>query len=181
MSRICDTISQITFFDFEIMNLKNIVALLSGIVFLSGCANQNFKADEPVDYKDQNRYGFGSLIKNKDSVLRKYFGSNNSEDPDKIVVEKPASCSSAKDSLWDRVILSLRNFPIEFMDKKSGRIETEKVKIKQFDNTESCLYKIIITVLNDKDIDVIISSSEDSDFRLKKHAETLKKQILENR
>lgn len=158
------------------MNFIKTTGLLSLMVFLSGCANQNFKAEEPIDYKDNAKYGFGSLIKDKDSVFKKYF-SKSSDEKEKISIEKVKS-DSKSDDLWTAAIVALKDFPIEFMDKKSGKIETEKVKIKEFDNTGSCTYKITVTVLNDKDINVIVDSTEDSKLRLKKHSEILKSKIL---
>ena len=156
------------------------MGFISLMTFLSGCANQNFKAEEPIDYKDNSKYGFGSLVKDKDSALRKYFSKNSDENIEKkedIAIEKVKS-NSKKDDLWTATIVALRDFPIEFMDKKSGKIETEKVKVGQFDNTSSCTYKIIVSVLNDKNLSINIISAEDSKLRLKKHCEILKSKIL---
>lgn len=158
------------------MNLMKSVYFASIALFVSGCANQNFKADEPIDYKEQAKIGYGSLIKDKDSVLRKYFGKDSAKD--EITVEK-VSTNSKIENLWNSALIALKDFPIEFMDKKSGKIETEKVKVKAFDNTETCTYKIFVTIKNESEVNVVVTSSEDSSVRLQKHAETIKSKILE--
>lgn len=157
------------------MNFIKSVWFCLAAFLLAGCANQTFKADEPVDYKDQVKFGYGSLVKDKDSALRKYFGKASEES--EVAVEK-VSTNSNKDNLWDATLATLKDFPIEFMDKKSGKIETDRVKVNMFDNTGTCTYKIFVTVKNDSDIDVVVTSNEDSNIRLKKHAETIKSKIL---
>lgn len=145
---------------------------------LSGCANQNFKAEEPVDYRDNAKYGFGSLIKDKDSVLRKYFTSNKtSETQGNNISVESVSLSNSENKLWNAVIIALKDFPICFMDKKNGTLETEKVKVPQFDNTGSCSYIIKVKLLNQKDFTVIVSSNEDSNVRLRKHEEIIREKI----
>ncbi len=144
---------------------------------LSGCANQQFKAEEPVDYKDNARYGFGSLIKGENSVLNKYFNKSNTSS-NELAVEK-VSANSPKDKLWNAAIVALKDFPIEFMDKKSGRIETGAAKVKLFDNTETCSYTVNVTLRGSSDVDVVVRSAEDSAVRLMKHVETVKSKILE--
>lgn len=146
-------------------------------ILMTGCSDKNLEAGEPIDYKDELRNSYGSLIKDKDSVLRTYF--SKSSDKGKAGLIQRASGSTSKDKMWNAVFDALSEFPIEFMDKKSGKIETEKVKIQDFDNTGSCMYKISVTIHNEKDIDVVVTSPEDSDVRLKKHAETIKSKILE--
>ncbi|MBR1479478.1 MAG: hypothetical protein IJ599_01070 [Alphaproteobacteria bacterium] len=155
-----------------------LIPCLVGGLFLVGCADQNFKAEEPVDYKDNAKYGFGSLIKDKNSVLRKYFSKEEAQDKT-ISVEKVASASKC-DGIWSASMSALKDFPIEFMDKKSGRIETETVKVLQFDSTETCSYKVFVKVLNDRDVSVVVASNEDAPLRLKKHAELLRSQILDS-
>lgn len=156
---------------------KNLIQIAL-LVCLTGCSNQNFKAEEPIDYKDNARYGFGSLIKDKDSVLRKYFTSNESQNvkTNDISVES-ATSNNSENKLWNAVIVALKEFPINFMDKKNGVLETEKVKVSQFDNTGSCSYIIRVKLLNQKDFTVNISSPEDSSIRLKKHEEIIREKI----
>ena len=161
-----------------VMKLTNFMILSSLVIITSGCANKELKADEPVDYKDEVRYGFGSLIKDKDSVLTKYFGKDNSSE-NKLCVEN-VSPNSASDKLWNSITKTLEDFPIDFMDKKSGRIETGNVKVKLFDNTGTCSYKILVTMHGPNDVNVIVKSSEDSTTRLQKHSETIRTKILEN-
>ncbi len=143
---------------------------------LSGCANQQFKAEEPVDYKDNARYGFGSLIKDENSVLNKYFNKSNTSS-NELAVEK-VSANSPKDKLWNAAIVALKDFPIEFMDKKSGRVETGAAKVRLFDNTETCSYTVSVMLRGSSDVDVVVRSAEDSAARLKKHAERVKSKIL---
>ena len=146
------------------MDFKRSLSLALVSLLVAGCADRNLKADAPEDYKDQVKFGYGSLIKDKDSVLRKYFDKSSKES--EISAEK-VSASSRKDGMWNSVIVALKDFPIEFMDKKSGRIETESVKVKFFDSTESCTYKISVTVLSETNVDVVVTSAEDSSIRLK--------------
>ncbi len=75
------------------------------------------------------------------------------------------------------MIVALKDFPISFMDKKNGILETEKVKVSQFDNTGSCSYIIRVKLLSQKDFTVNISSPEDSSIRLKKHEEIIREKI----
>ena len=157
--------------------MKGLLCLYSAAILLSGCANQEFKADEPVDYKDNARYGFGSLVKGENSAFKKYFDNKKSTD-NELSVEK-ISTNNPKDKLWNSAIVTLRDFPIESMDKKCGTIETERVKVKLFDNTETCTYKIRVTLRSASDVSVVVTSSEDSSVRLQKHAETIKSKILE--
>lgn len=156
---------------------KNLIQITL-LAFLSGCSSQNFKAEESVDYKDNSKYGFGSLIKDKDSVLRKYFTSNENQNvkTNDISVESAIS-NNSENKLWNAVIVGLKDFPISFMDKKNGILETEKVKVPQFDNTGSCSYVIRVKLLNQKDFTVNISSPEDSSIRLRKHEEIIKEKI----
>ena len=160
--------------------LRKLLCLYSAVVLLSGCANQEFKADEPVDYKDNARYGFGSLIKSKDAPLRKYFDSKDKKDTsgNEFAVEK-VSANNPKDKLWNSTIIALKDFPIDFMDKKAGKLETGMVKVKLFDSTETCAYKIVVQLKGEGNVDVVVTSHEDSAIRLKKHAETIKSKILE--
>ena len=168
----------VVYYLMRLMRLKNFVLVSFLAIISSGCTNKELRADTPEDYKDNVRYGFGSIIKNKDSVLTKYFGDDNSSE-NKLSVEN-VSATSPKDKLWSSTIKTLENFPIDFMEKKSGRIETGKVKVKLFDNTETCSYKILVTMRGSNDVDVIVHSLEDSVPRLKKHAETIRAKILEN-
>ena len=150
--------------------------LLIGIL-VSGCSNENFKAEEPVDYKDDARYGFGSLIRGERAPLKKYLDKKDTFS-NEIVVEK-VSANTPKDKLWSSAIVALKDFPIEFMDKKTGKIETDMVKVKLFDSTETCAYKIVVQLKGEGNVDVTVASQEDSAVRLKKHAETIKSKILE--
>lgn len=143
----------------------------------TGCTNQKFKTEEPVDYKDNAKFGFGSLIKGEDATLRKYFLKNSTKE-NELTVEK-VRADSSRDHIWNSALAILQDFPLEFMDKQSGKIETEKVRVKMFDTTETCTYKIRIKIINEKDVDVVVSSDEDSKPRLKKHAETIRSKILE--
>ncbi|MBQ2177033.1 MAG: hypothetical protein II453_18940 [Alphaproteobacteria bacterium] len=160
------------------MNFKTSICILSLITFVSGCANQEFKADVPEDYKDHARYGFGSLIKGENSSLKKYFGKSNTSDND-LAVEKVYTSNNPQDKLWNSAIIALKDFQIEFMDKRHGRITTSKAKVKAFDSTETCLYKIDVTLRSANDINVVVTSAEDSAVRLKKHADVIKSRILE--
>jgi hypothetical protein len=144
-------------------------------------AKADFKADAPVYYKDKAKYSFGSLIKGKNSVLKKYLdkkSNDSNEEKDGIKVEKIEKKISKKEKLWNAAIEVLKDFPIEFMDKKHWKIETEKVKVNQFDNTGECSYKITVAILNDKDITITVTSDEDSKLRLKKHEETIRNKVL---
>lgn len=152
---------------------KNLIQVIL-LLCLSGCSSEKFKVEEAIDYKDNAKYGFGSLIKDKDSALRKYLKSDNQEN--NISVETMYS-NNAENKLWNAVIVALKDFPINFMDKKNGVLETEKVKVSQFDNTGSCTYVIRVKLLNQKDFTVNISSTEDSNTRLKKHEEIIKEKI----
>ncbi len=158
------------------MSSRISTCLLPLAILMSGCADQSFEAKEPVDYKDSAKYGFGSLVKGENSAFNKYFNNKNASD-DGIAVDK-VSASSPKDKLWNSTIAVLKEFPIEFMDKKSGRLETEKVKVKLFDSTETCSYKINVRISEADTISVVVTSVEDSSIRLKKHAETIKSRIL---
>ena len=159
------------------MNFRTSICMLSLTIFMSGCANQEFKAEAPEDYKDNARYGFGSLIKGENASLKKYFGKGNTQ-TNELAVEKVSS-SNPKDKLWNSAIIALKDFQIESMDKRTGRITTEKARVKAFDSTETCLYKIDVTLRSTNDIDVVVTSSEDSMVRLKKHADVIKSRILE--
>ncbi len=159
------------------MNFKTSICLLSLATFISGCTNQEFKAEVPEDYKDNARYGFGSLIKGENASLKKYFGRINASNND-LAVEK-LSTANQKDKLWNSAVTVLKDFQIEFMDKKTGRITTGEAKVKAFDSTETCLYKVDVTLRSTTDINVVVISNEDSWVRLKKHAGTIKSKILE--
>lgn len=145
------------------------------MILLTGCANQSFKAEEPTDYKDNAKYGFGSLIKGKDPVFNKYLKGNSSEAKEQNMSIK--STGNSDDKLWNATIVALKDFPISFMDKKRGIVETEKVKVEQFDNTNSCSYIIKVKLLNKKDFLVNVISNEDSAMRLRKHEEIIKSKI----
>ncbi len=155
---------------------KNLIQITL-LACLAGCSNQTFKAEESVDYKDNSKYGFGSLIKDKDSVLRKYFTSNESSEAKTNGISVENATSNSENKLWNAVIVALKDFPISFMDKKNGILETEKVKVSQFDNTGSCSYIIRVKLLSQKDFTVNISSPEDSSIRLKKHEEIIREKI----
>lgn len=157
--------------------MRKLFYIFPAVLLLPGCANQRFKAEEPVDYEDRARYGFGSLIKGENSVLNKYLNKSNIS-TNELAVEK-VSASNPKDKLWNAAIVALKDFPIEFMDKKSGRIETGAAKVKLFDNTETCSYTVNVMLRDTSSINVVVRSAEDSVVRLKKHAETIKTKILE--
>ena len=157
--------------------LKRLLCWFLAGALVSGCSNQNFKADEPVDYRDNARYGFGSLIKGERAPLKKYLDKKDISG-NEIVVEKVAA-NNPKDKLWNSTIIALKDFPIDFMDKKVGKLETGMVKVKLFDSTETCTYKIVVQLRGEASVDVVVTSHEDSAVRLKKHAETIKSKILE--
>ncbi|MDR0942405.1 MAG: hypothetical protein LBM19_02185 [Holosporales bacterium] len=162
------------------MKILKALALLP-VVFITYATADDFKAEAPKDYKDKAKYGFGSLIKGKNAALRKYFDKKSdasSEEKNEIKAEKTTKEVSKKEKLWHASLETLRDFPLELMDKKRWKIETEKVKVNQFDNTGECSYKIVITITSDTDVDVKATSNEDSKIRLKKHEETIKNKIL---
>lgn len=159
------------------MKFAKSFVLIFSLAVLAGCNNQSFKAEAPEDYKDNAKYGFGSLIKDKDSVLRKYFVPNesNSNQPENIGVEKD-SCDK-ENKQWNSAVVALKDFPIAFMDKKNGVLETEKVKIHQFDNTGTCSYVVKVKLLNKNNFAVTVMSNEDSAARLRKHEDFIKAKI----
>lgn len=166
------------------MNFRYITLLLP-ILALSACNNGNFKADAPVDPDDEQKYGFGSIIKGKEAALSKLFDKNSSEPKDKkpdneLKVENKIDVSKAskKDKLWIAATDVLKNFPLESADKKLGKIETGEAKIDYFDNTGSCLYKVSVKISENGDVSVKVLSKDDSPVRLKKHEEFLKTKIL---
>ena len=157
--------------------MRRLLCVLLIGALVSGCSNTNFKAEEPVDYKDNARYGFGSLIKGEGAPLKKYIEKKDTSS-NEIVAEKVAT-NNPKDKLWNSTIIALKDFPIDFMDKTAGKIETGLVKVKLFDSTETCAYRIVIQLKGEGNVDVTVTSQEDSAIRLKKHAETIKSKILE--
>ena len=159
------------------MNFRTSMCALSLVIFMSGCANQEFKAEAPEYYRDNARYSFGSLIKGENASLKKYFGKSD-EVNNELAVEK-VSAKNPKDKLWNSAVIALKDFQIEFMDKKTGRITTGNAKVKAFDSTETCLYKIDVTLRSQNDVNVVVTSNEDSSIRLKKHADVIKARILE--
>ncbi|MDR1391514.1 MAG: hypothetical protein LBI95_04115 [Holosporales bacterium] len=163
------------------MNLKKTSFCFLLFFLLTGCSDKKLEVKEPIDYEDKAKYGFGSFVKGKDSPIAEYSRTNSDKNgKDVIEVKKMAQGNSPKEKIWDATVSVLEEFSISFMDKKNGKIETEKAKIKQFDSTEECLYKVVVDVSNGDDIRVEVISSEDSSARLKKHAEYIKSSILSN-
>jgi hypothetical protein len=165
----------------ELMNfsLKFAALLAEGVC----CANASFKADAPKDYKDEARYGFGSLLRGENSVIRKYLNrkpSSADEDSKDTQIEgtKLDTEPSPRDDIWTAAQNELKGFPFELLDKKSWKIETETVKISKFDETGRCSYKITIVILSDTEFSVSVQSAQDSKQRLRCHGEVLKENIL---
>jgi hypothetical protein len=162
--------------------IKKLIVLSA--VFM--CSIQaEFEAKAPTDYKEEAKNSFGSLIKGdrKNIVFGERFSSDadkklQSNNADDIKTEKATKDLSKKDEFWRAVLFVLKDFPISFMDKKTWKIETENVKIEQFDSTGTCNYKVRVLILSNKDIEVKVFSDEDSQIRLKKHAEVIKSKIL---
>ncbi len=140
------------------------------LLSLAGCSENSVNNSVPEDYKDNNRYGFGSLIKGKNAVLKKYFSEKESGN---FNIEKSTEVNSEKDKVWTSAISVLKEFPFELMDKNNGVLETEYVKIKQFDSTNTCSYKIKIKIDNTGKYTVNILSRNDSGARLKSHEQTI--------
>ena len=148
------------------------------LFLVSACLNafSFFSSDlkEPEDYKDVNRYNFGSLWKNKDEDLKKMFGSKKDS---KSTLQKKVECSEEKAKVWKVVMNFLKDYNLEYVDKTSGEIRTERTKIKEFDQTESCEYVISVKINDKGKFFVDVLSDEDSKSRLKKHSLFVKSEI----
>lgn len=124
-----------------------------------------FKAEAPVDPEDQRKYGFGSILQNKKDFLK---------------IKKTQEGSTKKDISWNAAVTVLNIFPIAYLNKESGTIKTEEVYVHEFDNTDSCKYRIVVNVSEDGDISVLVNSSDDSQTRLRKHEILIKNRILKD-
>ena len=155
-----------------------------------------FKADAPETHKDKLKYGFGSIIKDKDSFLYGVFHKKKDDSQScaqaktqakdavtaptvelKVEKVKPTTNGSKKDLLFDAAIKVLKDFPLELVDKKAGKIETGLANVEHFDNTRTYTYKVVVNIKNEKDFSVKIISHEDSNIRLSKYEEYLKDKI----
>lgn len=135
-----------------------------------------FKAEAPVDPEEEHKYGFGSIWPGKEKFFSNRSSSKKQNLP--MSVKKVQTYSPKKDRVWESALHVLQSFPISYANKESGIIKTEEVYVHEFDTTDSCQYKIIISVSDDGEISVIINSPNDSKNRLQKHEQLLKTKIM---
>ncbi|MDR2666548.1 MAG: hypothetical protein LBB34_00295 [Holosporales bacterium] len=162
------------------MDIARKLSILS--VILTCSLQAEFEARAPVDYKEEAKNSFGSLIKGNGKKI--IFGESSSGAIDEksfgedIKAKKATQHLSEKDKIWSATLVVLKDFPISFMDKKTGKVETEKVQVEQFDGTGTCFYKIIVIVSSNGTVTVTVLSDEDSRARLESHGEAIKSKIL---
>jgi hypothetical protein len=138
-----------------------------------------FKAETPVDPEDERKYGFGSIWSGKDAFFKNHFNKKH-EDKDVLLQAKPVPSKSEitkKDQIWGATLKVLKMFSLVYVNKEAGVIKTEESYVHEFDNTDSCQYKITVNISNDGEVTVHITSSNDSQTRISKHEELLKSRI----
>jgi hypothetical protein len=138
---------------------------------------------EPVDCKEERIQKLGSIIKGKDSLLGGLFEKKSQKDEkpaeSKTVKPSGAEKTSRQEKLFDAAMEILKKFPLNKADRAGGNIETSLAKVSDFDSTMTCEYKINVGISDEGDLKVSVASKEDSKSRLKRHEESLKKQILQ--
>jgi hypothetical protein len=163
----------------------------------------NFEAGAPKDPVEEESERVGSIVKDKGALLYGVFNggkgaaggekasqdkapenevNERAQDSDRLRVTKPEGVKAASrtDKLFDAALKVLGDFPLDIVDRSQGKIETVFMKVNDFDNTNTCTYKISIIIRNSKDLSVSVSSKEDSQARVRKHEEALKKRILDS-
>ncbi len=126
----------------------------------------SFKAEAPVDSEEERRYGFGSILENLQN------------EKNLLQVKKIQEKSTKKEIAWSSTMTIVSIFPIAYLNKESGIIKTEEVYIHEFDNTDSCKYRIVVNISEDGEVSVLVSSTDDSQIRLRKHETLIKNRIL---
>ncbi|MDR3031204.1 MAG: hypothetical protein LBU35_02350 [Holosporales bacterium] len=159
------------------------IITLTNCVF---CSNAEFKAGVDPAYKERERYGFGSLIKDKGAILNGVFHKKETESEEKkdtLKVKKIINSSKKEDSFekaWTALTKVLSEFPIESMNKLTGEARTELVNIESFDNTGTCKYQLFFEVSPNGKFSVRVKSKEDSEIRIKKLKEIIENKIKEH-
>lgn len=147
--------------------LKRVLLLGGMVLAASGCDN-NFRADPPVDPDDIERYGFGSILENKE-LVDKIFSKKNSNELD-VKSDKSSKTSTNNNvidnkKLWAAVRLVLKNNEFELLDKQKGEIITEPAAINDFDPSGNTKYVIKIRIRNAQttvknSLDISINSTD---------------------
>ncbi len=161
-----------------IYNRFLVAIILSSVISSNVYADNNdFKPMDTDDYKDKNKYNFGSILDNiggKKKVISKILKSSDDNDNKNI---KRIQYSKEKMKTWEKAISLVKNYNIEYMNKESGEIRTEPIKIREFDSTDVCSYVIYIVIDENGKGKVDIMSKEDSKERLQKFSEEFTKKL----
>ena len=140
---------------------------------LAAVANADFKAGVDETAEERERYGFGSLIKDKGAVLHNIF-SKNVDDSDKLKAgESVKKDKGPFEKTWSAVVAVIEKLPLKKLDEEKGEIETKSVNIETWDSTGTCKYQLIFKVEEDGKFLVKVSSEEDSKQRIQKFQEQL--------
>jgi hypothetical protein len=147
------------------------------------CAKAGIKADAPVDSKDKYFYSFGSLLDGKNDLLKKIghrrdSSESGSDDSLKEVRSTETEEISKNNRIWKAICETLKDIPLDFIDKKTWTIKTSKVTVEQFDNTGKCYYVIEAKMTESGELVIKITSDEDSALRVDEHQKTLKAKII---
>ncbi|MDR2074619.1 MAG: MSCRAMM family adhesin SdrC [Holosporales bacterium] len=139
----------------------------------------NFKAEAPKDPDDTQKYGFGSIWSGKEAFFKNNFGKK-CKDKDVALNAKQVPTNtemSKKDKVWNATLEILKSFSLTYVNKEAGVIKTDESYVHEFDNTDSCKYKVTVNITANGEVSVHITSSDDSQTRIKKHEELLKSRI----
>ena len=141
---------------------------------LVSVASADFKAMVDETSEDREKYGFGSLIKDKGSALHSIF--SKSDDPGKLKATKTETEKKAKtpfEKTWNTILGVIEDLPLKKLDAENGFVETQSVSIESFDSTETCKYQIYFKVEPDGKFSVDVKSDEDSKVRIEKFKELI--------
>jgi hypothetical protein len=152
------------------------------LVLMTASAIATYKAGAPRYYKDVERGGFGSILKSK--LLKGLSGPKDSTDKtagDLGVTTTPGDELTRREKLWNAAFCALKGFSMEEVSK-SGRvwiIRTSRSRVESFDNTGVCQYEVVVTIDEACNVEVRITSAEDSPLRLTRLQDSTRSRILE--
>ncbi|MDR1333087.1 MAG: hypothetical protein LBJ69_01640 [Holosporales bacterium] len=125
----------------------------------SKCVEQDKPLDVPGDPKD-NKNVEGKAFGGADAILKNAF-SNAYKKKEQPVATPVAKTQSGKDKHWRAAMRVMAEYHVAHADKDKGEIRTEKIKIKEFDKTETHSYVITVHVEESK-VTVEVKSETDT-------------------
>jgi hypothetical protein len=163
------------------MKINSALLFVIGTFINSAFGDTVLKADAPEDPDDKKKYGFGSIWPGKDDFFKRKRVNKKTESKDVALKAKqvsPSETMSKKDNVWNASLKVLKKFSLIYVNKDSGVIKTDESYVHEFDNTDSCKYKITVNVTTEGEVSIHITSSDDSQTRIKRHEELLKSRII---